>query len=142
MASDSRGPLSCGGRAPARAPPRNAAFPWGPPQLLKGPDSPGDSSCRRQAGWWGAGRERGGNSWWPHPDQNGEEEAGAELLHALGCHAAVIAVVRLLLQGVGLHVWKLPVAWTERGLGLTGGRPVCTSQGAGSGSTVPLAQAE
>lgn len=105
------------GRAPARARPRNGAFLRGPPQLLKGR---GDSLCRRQAGWWGTGRERGGDGWWPHPDQNGEEEAGAELLHALGCHAAVIAVVGLLLQGIGLHVWKFPVAWAERGQGFMG----------------------
>ena len=98
--------------------------------------------CRRQAGRWGAGRERGGDGWWSHPDQNGKEEAGAELLHALGRHAAVIAVVGLLLQGVRLHVWKLPVAWAEHGQGFTGGCPVCASQGAGCGSTVPLAQAE
>lgn len=83
-----------------------------------------------------------GDGWWPHPDQNGEEEAGAELLHALGRHAAVIAVVGLLLEGVGLHVWKFPVAWAERGQGFTGGRPVCASEGAGNGSMVPTAQAE
>lgn len=27
---------------------------------------------------------KGRDGWWPHPDQNGKEEAGAELLHALG----------------------------------------------------------
>lgn len=48
-----------------------------------------------------------------HLYQNSKEEANAELLHALGSHAAVIAVVSLLLQGVRLHSWLLTVAWGE-----------------------------
>lgn len=50
---------------------------------------------------------------WPHLDQDGKKEAGAELMHTLGCHAAVIAVVGLLLQDTGFHIWQLPVAWRE-----------------------------
>lgn len=53
----------------------------------------------------------------PHLDQDGKKEAGAELMHALGCHAAIIAVVGLLLQDTGLHIWQLPVAWREGGWG-------------------------
>lgn len=69
----------------------------------------------------------GAPGWWPHLNQDGKEEAGAELLDALGRHAAVIAVVSLLLQGVGLHVWQLPVAW-EEGAGGAAGRVLSVCQ--------------
>lgn len=46
-------------------------------------------------------------------DQDAEEERSAELLHPLGRHAAVIAVVSLLLQGVRLYLQLLPAAWEE-----------------------------
>lgn len=62
-------------------------------------------------------REGGLSGQWTHLDQDSKEEAGAELLHTLGCHAAVVAVVSLLLQGMGLHFWLLPVAWEEGGQG-------------------------
>lgn len=62
---------------------------------------------------------------WPHLDQDGKKEAGAELMHALRCHAAVIAVVGLLLQDTGLHIWQLPVAWREGGWGPTIGERGC-----------------
>lgn len=61
---------------------------------------------------------------WLHLDHDGKEEAGAELLHALGRHAAVIAVVGPLLQDTGRHVWQLPVAWKESGRG-NAGRVLC-----------------
>lgn len=54
--------------------------------------------------------------WWPHPDQDSKEEASAELLHAFGRHAAVIAVVSLLLHRTGLHIWRCTVAWKEGAL--------------------------
>lgn len=47
----------------------------------------------------------------PHLDQDGEKEARAELLHTFGRHAAVVAVVCLFLQAIGLYAGHLPVAW-------------------------------
>lgn len=73
-------------------------------------------------GWWGWGW--GALGWRPHLNQDGKEEAGAELLDALGGHAAVIAVVGLLLQGLGLKVGQLPAAWEEGGCGASG-RVLC-----------------
>lgn len=71
-------------------------------------------------------QEEGAPGLWPHLNQDGKEEASAELLDTLGSHAAVIAVVGLLLQGLGLQVRQLPVAWEEGGCGAAGGvRCVC-----------------
>lgn len=128
------------GRAPAKARPGDAVSPQGPPQLPKAPD-PWSPPCE-QAPWRAGGVEgRGGTTGWrPHLDQDGKEQAGAQLLHTLGCHAAVIAVVSLLLQGLGLHILKLPVAWAESGRGPTGGCCVCAVLGGVLGSMVPLAR--
>lgn len=58
----------------------------------------------------GQGRGERAPGWWSHLDQDGKEEACTELLHAFGCHAAVVAVFSQLLQGIGLQVWQFPVA--------------------------------
>lgn len=82
---------------------------------------------------------------WPHLDQDGKKEAGAELMHTLGCHAAVIAVVGLLLQDTGFHIWQLPVAWREGvwGPAIEEGGAVLYVHGHGwvMGSMVPWDQA-
>lgn len=39
-----------------------------------------------------------------YPDEDGEEEVSAELLHPLGGHLAVVAVVCLPLQGIFLQL--------------------------------------
>lgn len=76
MASDSRGPLSC----------RNSAL-WHPP--------------REDLHWCSIHRRTGKGEEGYRLDtylyKNCEEEADAELLHTLGSHATVIAVVSLLL---------------------------------------------
>lgn len=39
-----------------------------------------------------------------YPDKDGKEEVGAELLHPLGSHLSVIAVLCLSLDGLLLHL--------------------------------------
>lgn len=53
----------------------------------------------------------------PYPDEDREEEVGAELLHSLGCHLAVVAVVCLLLDGLLPQPDWAPRAWE--------GKPLC-----------------
>lgn len=46
-----------------------------------------------------------------HPDEDGEEEVSAELLHPLGSHLPVIAVVCLFLDGLFLHLDRGAGTW-------------------------------
>lgn len=121
MASDSRGPHSCQETGLSLHSRSHSAIPktvsQGPgiqqwwllsvsPHCLLLLKPSGQTQTPGNVGWAFTGKSRdalGEKSLGSYPDKDREEEVSAELLHPLGSHLPVIAVIGLFLDGLFLH---------------------------------------